>query len=50
MEHGYRILAVPTSYATIGVDRVEDIAVVEHILRTDDVQMDLYERIIQGNP
>ena len=50
VEHGYRILAVPTSYATIGVDRVEDIAVVEHILRTDDVQRDLYGRITQGSP
>ncbi len=50
LEHGYKILGVPTNYATVGVDRVEDVAVVEHILRTDGVQMALYERIAQGIP
>ncbi len=46
VEHGYRILAIPTNYETVGVDIVEDVARVEHILRTDPVQMALYQRIL----
>ncbi len=49
LEHGYRILAVPTNYETVGVDRAEDVGTVEHILRTDPVQMALYEKITQGS-
>ncbi len=49
LEHGYKILGVPTSYTTVGVDRVEDIVRVEHVLRTDGVQMALYKRISRGS-
>ena len=49
LEHGYRILAVPTNYETVGVDRAEDVGRVEHVLRTDPVQMALYEKITQGS-
>ncbi|MFB3070845.1 MAG: 3-deoxy-manno-octulosonate cytidylyltransferase [Nitrospirales bacterium] len=45
LEHGYRILAVPTNYETVGVDRAEDVGKVEHILRTDPVQKALYQQI-----
>jgi len=49
LEHGYKILAVPTNYETVGVDRAEEIGRVEHILRTDPLQMALYEKITQGS-
>jgi 3-deoxy-manno-octulosonate cytidylyltransferase (CMP-KDO synthetase) len=49
LEHGYKILGVPTDYVTIGVDHVEDVAQVEHILRTDPIQQALYERIVKEN-
>ena len=45
LENGYKIFAVPTTYSTIGVDHPEDVPKVEHILRTDPVQMALYNRI-----
>lgn len=47
LEHGYKILGVLTDYVTIGVDHVEDVAKVEHILRTDPVQQALYEQIFK---
>ena len=45
LEHGYNVFGVPTEYATVGVDHAEDVAIVEHILRTDSVQRALYEQI-----
>jgi 3-deoxy-manno-octulosonate cytidylyltransferase (CMP-KDO synthetase) len=48
LEHGHRILGVPTSYATVGVDHAEDVARVEAVLRGDPEQRGLYERIAGG--
>lgn len=48
LEHGYKILGVPTEYTTIGVDHDYDVPRVEHILRTDSVQRALYEQIATG--
>ena len=45
LEHGYRVLGVPTEYATVGVDHAEDVPRIEHILKTDPVQQQLYRRI-----
>jgi len=50
LEHGYKILGVPTEYTTIGVDHDYDVPKVEHILRTDSVQRALYEQIAKGGP
>jgi len=44
LEHGYRIAGVVVDYSTVGVDRPEDVPVVERFLRSDAVQRDLYER------
>lgn len=49
LEHGYKILGVPTDYETIGVDHPEDVGKVEHILYSDSVQRALHERIVKGN-
>lgn len=45
LEHGYKILGVPTAYATVGVDQPQDVAIVESILQTDPQQRNLYARI-----
>ena len=45
LEHGYKILGVPTEYPTIGVDYAEDVPRIERILKTDPVQQQLYRRI-----
>jgi len=50
LEHGHRILGVPTKHATIGVDFASDIDRVERILKTDAKQQALYRRIIKGRP
>lgn len=44
LEHGYRILGVPIDQVTVGVDRPEDVARVENILRSDPLQQMLMER------
>lgn len=49
LEHGYKIRGVPTDYVTIGVDHAEDVAKVEHILKTDPDQQALYEQIVKEN-
>src|SRR4030067_2152436 len=46
LEHGYRILGVLTSHATLGVDHPEDILLVERLIRTDPAQRRLYEKIL----
>ena len=45
LEHGYPIHGVVVDYPTIGVDRPEDVPVVERRLREDPVQRGLHERI-----
>lgn len=50
LEHGHKILGVPTTYATLGVDHPEDVPKVEHVLQANPVQRRLYERITKGRP
>ena len=50
LENGYKILAIPTAYETVGVDLVEDVGKVEKILRTSTIQKTLYERISRAKP
>lgn len=45
LEHSYPILGVIWEHETVGVDRAEDVKVVESILREDDVQKKLHELI-----
>lgn len=45
IEHGIRIRGVVTSYTTLGVDRPEDVALIESALDRDAVQKGLFERI-----
>lgn len=46
LEHGYPIHGVVVDYPTVGVDRPEDVPVVERRLREDPVQRALHERIM----
>jgi 3-deoxy-manno-octulosonate cytidylyltransferase (CMP-KDO synthetase) len=48
LEHGRRILGIVVDYVTLGVDRPDDVAVVEQVLRDDPVQRDLLERTLQA--
>ena len=48
LEHGHPILGVIWGHATVGVDRVEDIEVVEAILRQDELQIKLHELIMRS--
>lgn len=50
LEHGHRVLGVPTDYATMGVDHPEDIAIVEDVIAKDEAQRKLYERIVKKSP
>jgi len=45
-EHGYPILGVIWDRETAGVDREEDVAVVERMLAEDPFQRELHERIV----
>lgn len=45
LEHGYPILGVVWERETAGVDRPEDVAVIEAALRDDPFQRELHERI-----
>ncbi len=45
LEHGHRIKAVIYDRHTAGVDRAEDVPVVEAILRDDPVQREMFDRI-----
>ncbi len=49
LEHGYRILGAPTEHATVGVDHPQDVPRVEDTLKTDSVQREVYERIVETN-
>jgi 3-deoxy-manno-octulosonate cytidylyltransferase (CMP-KDO synthetase) len=44
LEHGYRIAGVTVDFSTVGVDRPEDVPVVERLLQSDPEQRALYER------
>jgi 3-deoxy-manno-octulosonate cytidylyltransferase (CMP-KDO synthetase) len=45
LEHGHRILGVPTGYLSIGVDHPADVAKVEAVLACDPDQRALHDRI-----
>ena len=47
LEHGYPIQGVLTEFPTFGVDHVEDVAIIEKILRADADQEALLDRIIK---
>ncbi|MCC7418369.1 MAG: 3-deoxy-manno-octulosonate cytidylyltransferase [Acidobacteria bacterium] len=47
LEHGHPIQGVVVDYPTIGVDRPEDVPVVERRLREDPLQRALYARIAE---
>ncbi len=47
LENGYPILGVVCDEITVGVDRPDDIAIVENILKNDPVQKKIYEFICQ---
>jgi CMP-2-keto-3-deoxyoctulosonic acid synthetase len=46
LEHGFSIRSVIISDETHGVDRPDDVEVIEHVLKTDPVQREYYERIL----
>lgn len=50
LEHGYKILGVPTEHATVGVDHAEDVARVERMLEIDPEQQAVYAQIVGGKP
>lgn len=45
LEHGYSILGIVYDQITVGVDRPDDIAIVENILKNDLAQKRIYEAI-----
>jgi 3-deoxy-manno-octulosonate cytidylyltransferase (CMP-KDO synthetase) len=45
LEHGYAIHGVIVDYPTVGVDRIEDVPIVERLLQHDPVQQALHRRI-----
>ena len=45
IEHGMRIAGVVVNYVTVGVDRPEDVALVESAIKNDAVQRELFRRI-----
>lgn len=47
LEHGIRIKGVVVDYTTIGVDRRDDVDLVESVLRKDPAQRAIFERILQ---
>jgi 3-deoxy-manno-octulosonate cytidylyltransferase (CMP-KDO synthetase) len=47
LEHGIRIAGTVAGYPTVGVDRPDDVAIVENALRTDRTQRELFKRISQ---
>ena len=49
IEHGVRIAGVVAPYSTVGVDRPDDVGVVEAALKTDPAQRDLLNRITRQN-
>jgi 3-deoxy-manno-octulosonate cytidylyltransferase (CMP-KDO synthetase) len=48
LEHGIRLGGVVAGYTTLGVDRPDDVELVESLLHRDPVQRALFERIMQG--
>jgi 3-deoxy-manno-octulosonate cytidylyltransferase (CMP-KDO synthetase) len=48
LEHGVRVAGVPLDYSTIGVDRPEDVPLVEEVLRRDPRQKALHEQITES--
>lgn len=47
LEHGYPILGVVYDEVTIGVDRPDDVGIVENILKADPAQKKIYELILK---
>ncbi len=50
LEHGHAIQGVVVDYPTVGVDRPEDVPLVERILRENAVQRDIHARIQGRGP
>jgi 3-deoxy-manno-octulosonate cytidylyltransferase (CMP-KDO synthetase) len=48
LEHGVSIHGVVVNYATVGVDRPEDVPIVERWLQTNPQQKALYDRTVAG--
>lgn len=46
LEHGYRVAGVPLTYSTIGVDRPEDVPLVERLLGENELQRSLHQRAL----
>jgi 3-deoxy-manno-octulosonate cytidylyltransferase (CMP-KDO synthetase) len=46
LEHGYSIRSIITGGEMHGVDRIEDLTIIEKILKSDPVQREYYERIL----
>lgn len=46
LEHSYMIRSVIISQETFGVDRPDDIPIIENIIRNDTIQNEYYERIL----
>jgi len=49
LEHGKRILGVPTDVETYGVDHPEDVDKVLSVLEQDELQQDLYHRTLAAS-
>jgi 3-deoxy-manno-octulosonate cytidylyltransferase (CMP-KDO synthetase) len=47
LEHGIRLRGVVAGYITLGIDRPDDVELVEAVLREDPDQRALFERIMQ---
>ena len=47
LEHGYRVLGVPTDKETYGVDHPKDIEKILTVLETDTLQQELYKRSLE---
>jgi len=45
IEHGIRIAGTVAGYTTLGIDRPDDVTLVESVLLRDPLQRDLFERI-----
>jgi 3-deoxy-manno-octulosonate cytidylyltransferase (CMP-KDO synthetase) len=50
LEHGYAIRGVVVDYPTVGVDRPEDVPIVERLLREDPTQRSIHQRALDLTP
>lgn len=47
LEHGFDVLGVITEQKLLGVDREEDVALIEQAIKGDPVQQEIYQRILK---